>query len=382
MKINADWLTASHTQRVFSLLTEAGFQAFVVGGAVRNTLLDMAVSDLDFATDATPQQVIALAEKAGLRVVPTGIDHGTVTLILGGQGFEVTTFRHDLETDGRRAIVGFTTSMTEDAARRDFTMNALYCAMDGQVLDPVGGLSDLQAGRVAFVGNPTKRIAEDYLRILRFFRFYAWFGDPEGGPDPEGLAAVAAGADGIATLAVERIGAEMTKCLGAPNPAPALAAMAATGILARILPGASDKLLAPLIHFEHAAKVPPRWQRRLGAIGGQDIGAALRLSRADMRYITALTDGLAGQADTAELAYRQGADVAIDVALINAATTLIAPPPDLLETVERGTNARFPLRAADLDPSLKGREIGRALRRAEERWIASGFTLDRHALLT
>ena len=212
---------------------------------------------------------MALAAAAGLAAVPTGIDHGTVTLLSDGQPFEVTTFRRDVETFGRHATVAFSTDIAEDAARRDFTMNALYAEPDGTLVDPLGGLADLRARRVRFVGDPARRIAEDYLRILRFFRIHAWYGDPAGGLDPEGLAACAALQEGLDSLSRERVGAEIAKLLAARDPAPAVAAMAATGILARVLPGADPRALAPLVHLEAGAGLAPRWQRRLAALGGR-----------------------------------------------------------------------------------------------------------------
>ena len=191
-RLGDPWLVAPRTQAVCALLTEAGHAAYLVGGCVRNALLGAPVADIDLATDALPQAVLALAEAAGVKAVPTGIEHGTVTLVLEGQPFEVTTFRRDVETFGRHAVVAFSRDIAEDAARRDFTMNALYAKPDGALVDPLGGLPDLRAGRVRFVGAAEARIAEDYLRILRFFRFHAWYGHPEDGLDPEGLAACAA----------------------------------------------------------------------------------------------------------------------------------------------------------------------------------------------
>ena len=211
-RIAAEWLGAARP--VTAALEAAGHQALFVGGCVRNALIGRAVADIDLATDARPAAVIALAEAAGLRAVPTGIEHGTVTVLAGGRPFEVTTFRRDVETFGRRAVVAFTGEIAEDAARRDFTMNALYARADGEVIDPLGGLADLRAGRVRFVGDPGQRIAEDYLRILRFFRIHAWYGDPAGGMDPDGLAACAEAQDGLALISRERVGAEIGEAAG------------------------------------------------------------------------------------------------------------------------------------------------------------------------
>ncbi len=381
VRLTDPWVADPRTQAVCATLTGAGHQALFVGGCVRNALLGQPVADIDIATDARPERVQALAAAAGLKAVPTGIDHGTITVVADHAAFEVTTFRRDVSTDGRRATVAYATDIAEDAGRRDFTMNALYARPDGSVLDPLGGLPDLRAGRVRFVGDPARRIAEDYLRILRFFRFHAWYGHPEDGLDPEGLAACAAARDGLARLSRERIGAEMTRLLEAPDPAPALGSMAASGILAAVLPGADPAAIGPLVAFERAAGLAPDRHRRLAALGPQAApgwASDLRLSRADRRRLEAIAAAMGG--DPAAGAYRHGAEAARDAALIAAASLGALPPPDLAARVARGAAARFPLRAADL-PGLKGPELGAALKRLEADWIASGFTLDRAALL-
>ena len=217
MKVSGEWLDDPAAQAVFLMLMRAGFEAYAVGGCVRNALLGVPVADVDFATNARPDLVVALAEQADLHAVPTGIEHGTITVVSGGTGFEVTTYRRDVATDGRRAVVTFADTLNDDAHRRDFTMNALYAGADGAVIDPLGGLADIKAGRVRFIDDAQQRIREDYLRILRFFRFHAWYGDPDGGIDPDALAACAELADGIDGLSNERIWAEMRKLLAAPG---------------------------------------------------------------------------------------------------------------------------------------------------------------------
>jgi poly(A) polymerase len=236
MKITGDWLDHTGTQALCAALEAAGHRALLVGGCVRDALLGEPVGDVDLTTDATPDAVTRIAEAAGFRTVPTGIDHGTVTVIAEGRPHEVTTFRRDVETDGRRAVVAFSTEIAEDAARRDLTMNALYADRSGTVIDPLGGLADTLSRHVRFVGDPETRIREDYLRILRFFRFHAAYGDPGGGIDADGLAACAALAEGLDGISRERIHAELRKLLAARDPAPAVAAMAQSGVLARILP--------------------------------------------------------------------------------------------------------------------------------------------------
>lgn len=376
MQIKDAWLHAAQTQQVLTLLTTAGHQALVVGGCVRNALIGVPVTDVDIATDARPEIVIALAEQAGLRAVPTGIAHGTVTLVAGGQGFEVTTFRRDVETHGRHATVAFSDDLTKDAARRDFTMNALYARADGTVLDPLGGLKDLQARRVRFVGDAQARITEDYLRILRFFRFHAQYGDPAQGLDADALAACAAGAEGLEQLSAERIGAEMRKLLGAPDPAPALAAMAQCGVLARVVPGAVSDGLAPLVHLE--AGIEPVWTRRMLVLGGQT--DRLRLPRKEARDLATARAALGQMEPPAQLGYRLGATLARDVILARAVLFETPLPPDWQSQIARGAQARFPVRADDL-PHLQGPELGAHLRALETRWIASDFSMSKADLL-
>ena len=206
MKVSGDWLMRPETQAVFEVIEACGHSVWAVGGCVRDDLLGMPVRDIDLATSATPAQVMEIGRAAGLKAVPTGIDHGTVTLISGGAPYEVTTLRRDVDSDGRRATVAFGASVEEDAGRRDFTVNALYADRTGTLLDPVDGLPDLRARRVRFVGDPDARVHEDYLRILRFFRFTALYGTPENGIDADGLAACAAGAEGLEKVSRERIG--------------------------------------------------------------------------------------------------------------------------------------------------------------------------------
>ena len=378
MKVAGDWLTRPATRAVLDMLTGAGFQALAVGGCVRNALLGVAVTDVDIATDAPPAVVMERAEAAGLRAVPTGIDHGTITVVSEGIPHEVTTFRRDVATDGRRAVVAFTDRVEEDAARRDFTMNALYARPDGTVIDPLGGLPDLRARRVRFVGDAETRLREDYLRILRFFRFHAWYGDPAQGPDPDGLAACAALSAGIETISRERLGAEMRKLLAAPDPAPAVASMAAAGALAQVLPGADARALPVLVHLEDSA--PPRWLRRLAVLGGTDAAERLRLSRAEARDLAALRDALADPAAPAALGWRLGADLAPDAVLGRAALLGHPPAPGWQADVARGASAAFPVSAADLAP-LSGADLGHRLRQLQADWLASDLRLGRADLL-
>ncbi len=379
-RLTAEWLDDPAAKAVTGALSAAGHQALFVGGCVRNALIGASVTDLDIATDATPQQTTAAAEAAGLRAVPTGIEHGTITVVAEGRGFEVTTFRRDVETDGRRAKIAFAASHIEDAHRRDFTMNALYATPMGDVLDPLGGLDDLAARRVRFIDDPAQRIREDYLRVLRFFRFHAWYGDPAGGLDAEGLAACADAIDGLAQLSRERVGQEMRKLMSAPDPAPATAAMRACGALWQILPGAGDGILAVLVHVEEAAGLAPDPIRRLAALGGQDVAEALRLSRADAARLARLTEMMGAETGAAEVGYRCGAGEAMDILALRAALGGREIDADQAKAALSGSLQKMPLRAADLMPALSGPALGAALDAAEARWIASGFALGRDEL--
>lgn len=379
MRISGDWIAHPGTQALLAALTDAGHRALFVGGCVRNALLGAAVADIDIATDAQPQNVTNIAENAGFRVIPTGLDHGTVTVLAQGIAHEITTFRRDVETDGRHAIVAFTTDVAQDAARRDFTLNALYADAAGKVIDPLGGLSDLLARHVRFVGDAEARIREDHLRILRFFRFHAVYGDPDGGIDTEGLAACAAHIDGIASLSCERIGAEMRKLLAARDPAPAIAAMAQCGALTAILPGADPRALAPLVHLE--ADALPRWSRRLAVLGGQDLAENLRLSRAENVTVQHIRDNIGSAHSAAALGWLVGPDSAADTILCRAALLEQPLPPDWQTDIARGAQAALPIRAADLMPALQGPALGAALRNITARWLASDLRLTKAQLL-
>ena len=381
-RITEDWLTDPATQSVCAALEAGGAQALFVGGCVRNALIGVPVRDIDLSTDAVPERVIALAEAAGIKAVPTGIDHGTVTLVKDGIPHEVTTFRKDVETDGRRAVVAYSTRVEEDAARRDFTMNALYARSDGTVLDPLGGMEDLRARRVRFIGSAGDRIREDYLRSLRYFRFHAWYGCDALGFDPEALAAIADNLDGLSRLSRERVGGELLRLLSAPDPAPAVAAMRSTGALGQVLPGADDRVLAPLVHLEGQAGVAPDGLRRLAALGGVEAVDRLRLSRAQARALDQMREAAAGVMAPAELGYRLKAEAGRDALLLRCAWLEQPWPEGAGAQIDHGAAARFPVTARDLMPEYSGAALGKRLAELENRWIAAGFAGDKAALLS
>ncbi len=378
MKLSVDWLNKPEIIAVMNALQAQGNQALFVGGCVRNGLLNVPCTDIDISTDARPEQTIVLAKNAGLKAVPTGIDHGTITILVNGEPFEVTSFRKDVETDGRRAVVAFSDDIMDDARRRDFTMNAIYARADGAVVDPLNGLPDLKARHVRFIENADQRIAEDFLRILRFFRFTAQYGDPALGIDEDGLAACAAGLNGLETLAKERIGAEMRKILGVSNPAPVLSAMEHAGVLSRILEGASAKFIPILAHIERNEQI--HWITRLAVLGGADQVNALRLTKVEAAQLRAIKKVMETGMRPSAAAFEYGELVARSSALALAAMCETVPAADLEEMISRGLAVVFPISARDL-PTLKGKELGDALRVSRTRWIASEFELSKEELL-
>ncbi|MEM6938634.1 MAG: CCA tRNA nucleotidyltransferase [Pseudomonadota bacterium] len=375
------WLADPAVQEILRLVREAGYEIYFVGGCVRNALVGGPDTDVDLSTNARPETVMEIAQVAGMKAVPTGISHGTVTVVSRGTGYEITTFRRDVETDGRRAVVAFSDSLEDDARRRDFTMNALYAAWDGQVIDPLGGVPDARAGRVRFIDDAAARIKEDYLRILRFFRFNAWYGQPGQGLDPEALAAIAQNLDGLETLPAERVGQEMQKLLAAPDPAPSIAVMRQVGALHKVLPGADDQWLAPLVHGENEAGVPISWLTRLAAIGGDEPTQRFRLSRQSAKRLDLLREVSGAGPSLVELSYRHGQDVGEAVLLLRAASAGNAPTRAEVLAVAAASNATFPLRAQDLMPTYSGRELGEKLEALEAKWIASNFQLTAQDLL-
>jgi poly(A) polymerase len=351
-------------------LDAAGGNARWVGGAVRDTLLGQDAHDLDLATPLAPNRVIGRLEAAGIKAIPTGIAHGTVTAVTAGTVVEVTTLRRDVSTDGRHAVVAFTDDWQADAARRDFTMNALYAdPATGAVFDWFGGLADLAARRVRFIGDPYQRIAEDHLRILRFFRFHARFGDAI---DEGGLEACTDRANDLMALSRERIAAELLKLLVAPSAVPVVALMEERGIFRAVLPeidAAGVARLTALAAREDAAAIAPDAIRRLAALlppdAAEPVGARLKLSNLDRRRLMLATAG-PGDEGARGLAYRHGGAIALDRLLL--AGDDVGPLADW-------SPPRLPIAGGALVARglAKGPEVAAALRRIEARWIAEGF---------
>ncbi len=384
-----DWLASETTRAVMRALdaARAGGTRFV-GGCVRNTLMGKPVDDIDMATQLAPEAVITALKAAGIRAIPTGLDHGTITAVADGKPYEITTLRRDVETDGRRAVVAFTEDWAEDAARRDFRLNAIYADSAGTIFDPTGGgIEDAAAGRVIFIGDADQRLMEDYLRILRFFRFNAWYGAQM---DEAGLAACARQKDGLKKIAAERIWKELHKLLAAPDPTGAVEAMHDAGVLAVILPvsGNADGL-HDLRLTEQLCGVQPDPMLRLMALmprtaeAVQRVSADLRLSNAEAARITSwaadnLPDvtGFNGR-QLRHALYWHGPQAIIDRAMLSGHDVR-----DLLWAVRSWKRPQFPVGGDDaLAAGLTGPDIGKALRALEEWWMDEDFMPDREALL-
>lgn len=395
----AGWLEAEPLARVLAMLDRDGEEARVVGGAVRNTLLGEPPGDIDIATTATPEEVVRRAVAAGFKAVPTGIEHGTVTIVAAGRPFEVTTLREDVETFGRKASVAFGRDWTIDAWRRDFTMNALSVSPDGTLHDPVGGLPDIAARRVRFIGEPAKRIAEDHLRILRFFRFHAFYGN--GAFDPPSLAACIVARESLRGLSRERVRMELVKLLVAPIAAAVtLQAMAETGILQLVLGGIGRPWdFSAMVSREAALGLAPDATRRLGALAvlieedAERLHGRLRLANVEQRRLAAMAaqwwhlGATTSEAEARTLLYRLGPGSYVDRVLLAWSRAGAAALPDdpawrLLATVPARWHApRFPLRASTfMARGLAGPALGAAMREAEAAWIEAGFPSDRAAL--
>jgi poly(A) polymerase len=402
----APWLHDADLQALLKALSTDGEEARIAGGAVRNTLLGQPVADVDIATTNDPNQTIARAEAAGFKIVPTGVEHGTITVVAGGKPYEVTTLRADVETDGRRAKVAFGRDWKSDAERRDFTINALYAEADGTVVDLIGGIADLESRALRFIGDAEQRIREDFLRVLRFFRFFAWYGS--GRPDAEGLKACARLRDGLDQLSAERVWSEMKKLLSAPDPSRALLWMRQAGVLTKVLPE-SEKWGIDAIHGLVAAERDLKWPAdpllRLAAIVPPDSGRMaamskrLRFSNEEAARLENWSGAEAPAPDMTDLAMRQviyAADLQgiidrLKLALAsarargvndNAALHEAAGYARLLKIANNWEKPVFPLKGADLLALVpEGPALGKYLKALEAAWIESGFQLSRDALL-
>ena len=393
---HAPWLTAGPAARALQLLNADGEEARVVGGSVRNALLKMPIGDVDIATTALPEEVARRAKAAGIKCVPTGIEHGTVTLVIDAHPFEVTTLREDTETFGRKAKVSFGRDWVGDAKRRDFTINGLSVDAGGRVHDYVGGLDDIAARRVRFIGDPNMRIAEDYLRILRFFRIHAAYGAGE--VDRAGYLACISGRGGLAALSAERIRLEILKLMVADGVGGAVIAMMEAGLLLPIFGGvAYAGPFAALISAERALGLAPDPIRRLGALAvavtedARRVATRMRLTNAETKALDSMGHRwwrLAGmdEATARRRLYRLGGDRYRDRLMLAWARSGEGSDAvswrELASLPSRWTAPKFPLKAADFTARgiVRGPELGQVLALAEDGWLAADFPLDAPSL--
>ncbi len=395
----AAWLKDPALRTVLDALRAKGGEARIAGGAVRDGLMGRPVNDIDIATDQAPETVVELAKSAGLAVHPTGLKHGTVTVVAGGdaerQSFEVTTLRLDLETDGRRAKVEFTDDWSADAHRRDFTINALYCDEQGKIFDLVGGLDDIAARKIRFVGAPAERIREDHLRILRFFRFFALLGTGE--PDRDALAACVEAKSSLEKLSRERIRQELLKLLTAPRATSTLELMIATGVLASILAGSYNvEAFAKLGAIEQGQKLSPDPVRRLRALSQdqspRQLQEAFVLSNAETSRLQALEQlpplsPVFRHAERQTLLYWHGQQAVIDKILLSWSESAVeADDADyvaLLQDAQNWQRPKLPVGGRDLQAAgiAEGEELGRLLLALEDWWVAGGFTAEKADLM-
>ena len=400
--ISDDWLKDEKLQKLFDILCADGGGARVAGGAVRNSLMGMPASDVDLCTTLLPQEVVERLQAAGHKSVPTGIEHGTVTAVIEGSAFEVTTLRKDIETDGRHAIVEFGMDWEADANRRDLTINGLYCDRHGKVYDFVNGYPDIQNKVVRFIGDAETRIKEDSLRILRFFRFFSWYG--EGRPDALGLKACATGRGLLAGLSVERVWMELKKMLSADDPSRAILWMRTTGILGGVLPEThkwGTDAIPPLLRLEKEQGWQPNPLSRLMGMVRPDVetmqamSKRMTFSNKETNRMVAWADNPAPKpdistADLEKLLYRGDAQGLVDSMKLEV-VHLRGREEDagadamlkLIQHAQGWQRPEFPLQGKDLIAKgmVAGPEIGERLKRLEEAWVESGFELGKDELL-
>ena len=390
-------MTNPPVARVFSALGAPTIDVRFVGGCVRNTVMGIEVGEIDLATPERPEQVMSRLADVSLKAVPTGLDHGTVRAVIDGVSFEITTLRRDTACDGRHAVVEFTTDWHEDSRRRDFTMNAISLRLDGMLFDDHGGIDDAKAGRVRFVGDAVDRIQEDYLRILRLFRFFAWYGRVP--LDEVTLAACRAGTGGLQTLSAERVQQELAKLLSAPRPAEAVTMMHQCGVLQVLLPEMNElSTLGVLVNLDQeVAAVPSDWLRRLTALipasAAVDVAQRLKLSNASRNRLIALTkvDPEINKNTDKEALKRQlhelGAALVVDRVLLTWARSgedEAAPWREAIEAAAAWTPRRLPVIGDDVLALgvSPGPDVGKYLTEIEDWWIDADFDVPREKLLT
>jgi poly(A) polymerase len=384
MKLNfkeTKWLRNPSAQKLSKLYKSFGYQVLFVGGCVRNTILKMPVTDIDLATDAQPEEIIKIAKENNIRFVPTGLAHGTITLIIDNKNYQITTFRTDFDHDGRYAKVEFTESLLLDASRRDLTINALYCNHVGEVIDPLNGLDDIKKQKIKFIGNPNERIKEDNLRILRFFRFQAIYGNKNLEIDSIALEACHNHKSKLAALSKERITSELRKILSAPNPLEVIIKMNETGVLNELFQKVSIDSLEAYLKTEEKFKININWLGRLLSLQVTQEEESLKLTRCEFKFLKQTKSAIENQIHVLEFSYYNGVENGKIYSILQNFRHNIILSKNLLNQINSLATKKFPITAKDLMPEIRGKKLGEALRSLEDRWIKSNFTLSKKDLL-
>jgi len=384
MKLNfkeTKWLRNPSAQKLSKLYKSFGYQVLFVGGCVRNTILKMPVTDIDLATDAQPEEIIKIAKENNIRFVPTGLAHGTITLIIDNKNYQITTFRTDFDHDGRYAKVEFTESLLLDASRRDLTINALYCNHVGEVIDPLNGLDDIKKQKIKFIGNPNERIKEDNLRILRFFRFQAIYGNKNLEIDSIALEACHNHKSKLAALSKERITSELRKILSAPNPLEVIIKMNETGVLNELFQNVSIDSLEAYLKTEEKFKININWLGRLLSLQATQEEESLKLTRCEFKFLKQTKSAIENQIHVLEFSYYNGVENGKIYSILQNFRHNIILSKNLLNQINSLATKKFPITAKDLMPEIRGKKLGEALRSLEDRWIKSNFTLSKKDLL-
>lgn len=384
MKLNfkeTKWLRNPSAQKLSKLYKSFGYQVLFVGGCVRNTILKMPVTDIDLATDAQPEEIIKIAKENNIRFVPTGLAHGTITLIIDNKNYQITTFRTDFDHDGRYAKVEFTESLLLDASRRDLTINALYCNHVGEVIDQLNGLDDIKKQKIKFIGNPNERIKEDNLRILRFFRFQAIYGNKNLEIDSIALEACHNHKSKLAALSKERITSELRKILSAPNPLEVIIKMNETGVLNELFQNVSIDSLEAYLKTEEKFKININWLGRLLSLQVTQEEESLKLTRCEFKFLKQTKSAIENQIHVLEFSYYNGVENGKIYSILQNFRHNIILSKNLLNQINSLATKKFPITAKDLMPEIRGKKLGEALRSLEDRWIKSNFTLSKKDLL-
>ena len=388
-KINGfdfSWLESAPLRTLFEALEEKGAIVLVVGGCVRNTVLGLPVgNDVDIATDATPAEVIELAKKANLKVIPTGIIYGTVTIIIDYKEFQVTTFRSDILTDGRYAKVDFSKNIEDDASRRDFTMNAIYMTRGGELLDPINGLNDLIKREVRFIGDPLIRIKEDYLRILRYFRFCAIYSGNKLLDNSATLLACSKALTGLKKISKQRIWSELKKLLGAKYPVESLRDMEKCGVLQELLPGADVNRLHLSLKYEKFMKFQPYFLNRFASLNRNRVECWVKkipLSKIEKKYIDGILKIIGDNSSLTVKAYKYGKKGVLKSLIISQEIEFDAMDNYWMSNLDKAETKVFPLSTRDfLKYNSPSARLGKEIRRVKNEWYNSNFELERAELL-